>query len=355
MHSDCSSISIDTKEETLKTWVGDKRPDFEGKLSSTNQLAKITINTDFLDLSEEARALIEQEKSASGKITETQNEEINISDKDKQKILLLQKMLEAITGKKIKFILPERIELQGTSAKLSFNSRNLNIKLPAKLGSGMEYNLQETHFEKEQMSYESQGIIKTSDGREINFSVQLDMSRQFASQQNIQIRAGDAVKIDPLVINFNGKAPELTDTKFSFDLDSDGSQDQISFLTQDSGFLALDLNNDGVINNGSELFGPNSGNGFAELSQYDSDGNNWIDENDPIFEQLRIWTKDSKGNDKLFALGQKGVGAIYLGNIETPFSMKNSENILNGQIRTSGIYINENGTAGTIQQIDLTV
>lgn len=60
------------------------------------------------------------------------------------------------------------------------------------------------------MSFASQGI----DGREISFSVELNMFREFATETNISIRAGSAV--DPLVINYDGTAPRLTDTKFSF-------------------------------------------------------------------------------------------------------------------------------------------
>lgn len=143
--------------------------------------------------------------------------------------------------------------------------------------------------------------------------------------------------------------------KFRFDLDFDGKEDRISFVGPGSGFLALDLNGDGQINNGKELFGPNTGNGFSELAQYDEDGNQWIDENDSIYDRLRIWTKDSEGKDTLFALGQKGIGAIYLGNIDTSFAMKNQDNHLQGRVRKSGIYVSENGSVGTVQQIDLTL
>ncbi|MDI6602302.1 MAG: hypothetical protein QME46_11105 [Thermoanaerobacteraceae bacterium] len=38
-----------------------------------------------------------------------------------------------------------------------------------------------------------------------------------------------------------------------------------------------------------------TGNGFQELMQFDDDSNSWIDENDDIFDKLRIWTKDSDG------------------------------------------------------------
>ena len=149
--------------------------------------------------------------------------------------------------------------------------------------------------------------------------------------------------IDPLVINLDIPSAKLTDQKSDFDLDADGKSENISFLSPGSGFIALDINDDGIINDGNELFGTKVGDGFYELSAYDADDNGWIDENDPIYEKLRIWTKDESDNDHLFALGQKGVGAIYLGNVSTDFGLKNSSNNTNGQIKKTGIYLNENG------------
>jgi len=98
-----------------------------------------------------------------------------------------------------------------------------------------------------------------------------------------------------------------------------------------------------------------SGQGFAELSAYDQDGNQWLDENDAIYQSLRIWSKDAEGRDQLVALGERGVGAIYLGHVTTPFSLRDSENQLLGQVRDSGVFLGENGGAGTIQQVDLSV
>ena len=121
-----------------------------------------------------------------------------------------------------------------------------------------------------------------------------------------------------------------------------------------SGYLALDKNGDGVINNGSELFGTTSGNGFADLAAYDSDGNGWIDEADEIFDKLRIWSKDANGKDVLVGLGAAGVGAIYLGSADTEFSLNSkSDNSTNAVIRKSGIFLYENGNVGTIQHVDV--
>jgi hypothetical protein len=101
------------------------------------------------------------------------------------------------------------------------------------------------------------------------------------------------------------------------------------------------------------LFGVQSGNGFKDLAAYDSDPNGWIDENDPIFTSLDIWSKD-----QLSSLGQKRVGSIYLGNAEAQFAQFDYKNRLNqtlGQNRQAGIFAKEDGTIGTMQQVDLMV
>jgi len=64
------------------------------------------------------------------------------------------------------------------------------------------------------------------------------------------------------------------------DLDANGVTEKISFVGSGGGFLALDKNSDGVVNDGRELFGAATGQGFKELAEYDSDNNNWINEND---------------------------------------------------------------------------
>jgi hypothetical protein len=121
-----------------------------------------------------------------------------------------------------------------------------------------------------------------------------------------------------------------------------------------SGFLALDKNGDGVINDGSELFGTKSGNGFADLAEYDSDGNGWIDEGDPIWDKLLVWTKDEDGNDRLYHLSELGVGAVGLANVSTQFSLNSQEdNTNNAIIRYTGVFLYENGEASTVQHLDL--
>jgi len=68
-----------------------------------------------------------------------------------------------------------------------------------------------------------------------------------------------------------------------------------------------------------------------------------------------IWTKDENGDENLFSLKDKNVGALYLGSAVTPFEMKAINGELQGVIRESSIYLGENGGVGTLQEIDLVV
>jgi hypothetical protein len=222
-------------------------------------------------------------------------------------------------------------------------------------GAAFRYQAEQTRYEYERMDFEMKGTAVTEDGRKIDFGVALSMSREFYEKSGFTLEAGAfgaPNTEDPLMIQLSG-TPSLSETKFSFDLDMDGTPDQISFAGNGSGFLALDKNEDGTINDGSELFGPTKGNGFEELGAYDSDKNGWIDENDPIFDKLRVWTKDENGKDRLFALGEAGVGAIYLGHSDTAFNMKDSQGELQGVMRSSGMFFFEDGRVGTMHQIDL--
>jgi hypothetical protein len=181
------------------------------------------------------------------------------------------------------------------------------------------------------------------------------MTRAYYEERHVSLRLGDAARpVDPLVLNFSGTAAQLTDQRFAFDLDADGHTEQINFVALGSGFLVFDRNQDGTINDGRELFGPTTNDGFAELATLDEDGNGWIDENDAAFAQLQLWSRDAKGNDQLQSLAAAGIGAIALSRLSTPFDLKNHANELLGQVRNTGIFLQEDGMAGTIQQIDLT-
>ena len=270
-------------------------------------------------------------------------------------LLILQMMFEQVMGRPLHLMAPADVNQSERGASTSLD---LALPLPPTTnatGGGLVYERRERYRETEQLVFQATGLIETADGRTISFGSSLRMSRDYYEESSLIIRQGQVASIDPLVINFDGKGAALSQTRFAFDLDSDGTEDQIAMLGSGSGFLALDRNGDGTINDGSELFGPSSGRGFEELAQYDEDNNQFIDEADSIYSRLRIWLMNEDGSSQLVGLGEKGIGAIYLGHVTSPFQLKDQQNRLLGEVVNSGVYLTETGEVGTVQEINLTV
>ena len=245
---------------------------------------------------------------------------------------------------------------QGTATPASdvFNLVTSRVKI-------LNYVSETWNIEQEDTSFSTVGSVRTKDGREINFNVNVNMSRRCEEYYKEQLNVAEFTLHDPLVINLDTDVAEVSDQTFYFDLDADGKEEEISVLNG-SGYLALDKNGDGTINDGSELFGTRNGDGFADLAQYDEDGNGWIDENDSIWSKLKIWCKDENGNDVLYKLSDKGVGAICLQNASTDFTLQGDRkaqdgttnaNATNAVIRKTGIFLYENGNVGTVQHVDM--
>lgn len=206
--------------------------------------------------------------------------------------------------------------------------------------------------ERERTEVSARGTVRTADGKSIDFSLDLAMCREFSCERVVE-ESGSLELRDPLVVNFDGKAAELTGERFDFDLDADGKVERLAGLGEGSGFLVLDRNGNGKADDGSELFGARSGDGFADLAALDGDGNGWLDEADPEFARLQVWR--GGGDGRLTGLADEGIGALWLGRVASPFALKDEANRLLGEIRASGLYLREDGRAGTLQQVDLAV
>jgi hypothetical protein len=335
-----SSSSRTSETESLRMW-------------SDNANSSLLTNENVLvDISEEGKALLNI--IGGGETGDIGEEMYLLTEEDMEKIRLLENFIFVLTGKRIRFLVPKKLnEGQIRKLKEMTVAEGVSAQRP-RLGWGIDYQYHKTVEEHSRMAFASTGSVTTEDGRQINFDLKFLVSRDFISSTDISIKAGDAL-MDPLVINFRSPSASLTDRNYYFDIDMDGRKDNIAFAAEGSGFLALDKNGNGIIDDGSELFGPSSGNGFGELAEYDLDGNNWIDENDEIYEKLRIWTIGESGEKQLIALGQAGVGAIYLGSVTSNFALKDNANNSLGQISRTGIFLHEDGRAGTIQHVDLTV
>lgn len=337
------------RQEKLRLWLDAAQSDAENQ--SPSSMSSINAKGYILDLQGSTAALQPSQRTEDTYLVELQD----VKTEDELKLAIIVHMLKALTGKEMKI---KRFRLPNDCADYACPKQQTvptTTEEQNRQGWGLEYDYHELYQESEKMTFSVTGTVKTTDGKEFDLSAELSLSREFVYEYSLSVRAGDARLVDPLVINFGGSFAELTDNKFSFDLDADGREELISTIGSNSGFLAIDRNGDGVINDGSELLGPNSGDGFAELASYDEDGNSWLDENDIVFNNLLIWSKDARGTDSLFTLKQKDIGAIYLNQVITPFTVTNTANDVKGQVKSSGIYLTENGNTGTLQNIDFAV
>ncbi len=194
------------------------------------------------------------------------------------------------------------------------------------------------------------GKVLTEDGREIDFMLEVNYQREIDAIQTSQFR-GERNLIDPLVINLNGGTAELSDLYFEFDLNSDGEIETLHQTATGTGFLAFDKNQNGKIDDGSELFGPNSQNGFGELSHYDSDKNGWIDENDAIYSQLSFMDFDGNGQQHLRSIGEVKIGAIALESRELDFDLYDTQGNFQAQVARTGVALSESGHVLSMQEI----
>lgn len=211
------------------------------------------------------------------------------------------------------------------------------------------------HVEEEAICFQAGGTVQTECGQTISFNMGLQMERREIRVQSAGL-ARSIYAIDPLILNFDENISIFDDTFFTFDLDGDGSCEVLSGLGSGCGFLALDRNGDGTITDGLELFGPATDNGFselAELAELDTDGNSWIDENDPIFEDLLVWMGAGGENGNLVSLRDAGVGAISVAHLGTQFNLEDQDGDLQGVVQATGLFLMENGEPKSIQEIDL--
>ena len=136
----------------------------------------------------------------------------------------------------------------------------------------------------------------------------------------------------PIVLDLDGNGFDLTgrDGGVQFDLRADGRPNMIAWTApgSDDAWLVLDRNGNGVIDDGSEMFGnfseqPTSPapNGFIALAMFDApdaggndDGR--IDVNDSVFARLRLWQdRNHDGisqSSELVGLPEAGVKALNL-------------------------------------------
>ena len=136
----------------------------------------------------------------------------------------------------------------------------------------------------------------------------------------------------PIILDLDGDGivettpRDAAGTRVYFDLDNSGYAERSGWVGKDDGLLVRDLNADGRIDSGAELFGNHTKladgsravNGFQALAELDTNRDGVINASDAqSFASLRIW-KDADGDGQTDAgeqitLQQAGVKALNVG------------------------------------------
>ena len=163
-------------------------------------------------------------------------------------------------------------------------------------------------IKEEDRKFEVGGIVmQTSE----NLNVQAVVSGQGLIKDDDKDNDPDPeLEASPIVIDLgnDGINSHALNYTINFDLDNNGFKEATGWVSGDDALLAIDKNNNGMIDNGSELFGNKSisdsaysytnsslNNGFETLKSYDSNNDGIIDNKDEIWDKLILWQdKDEK-------------------------------------------------------------
>jgi len=148
----------------------------------------------------------------------------------------------------------------------------------------------------------------------------------------------------PIVLDLDGDGVETlsVDGGSYFDHEGDGFAESTGWVGADDGLLVWDRNGDGIINDGTELFGSNTlmsdgskaENGFSALNELDSNLDGKIDQNDAAFSNLQVWQDiNGDGNsteNEMYTLEQVGVSAINTSYVDS--SIVDAQGNTHGQV-----------------------
>jgi trimeric autotransporter adhesin len=166
-------------------------------------------------------------------------------------------------------------------------------------------------------------------------------------------------KMDPLILDLDGNGIKTTNVQAGafFDHDANGFYEQTGSFAPGDGFLAMDRNGNGIIDDGRELFGTDtilrSGkkatNGFQALADLDSNKDGKIDASDEAFSKLRVLTINANGDAyELRTLEELGIKAVNLNS-----TIMNQTDIEGNIQNRLGSFDKVDGSAGQIAEYTL--
>jgi Ca2+-binding RTX toxin-like protein len=168
--------------------------------------------------------------------------------------------------------------------------------------------------------------------------------------------ATTAFNPSPLILDLDGDGVETTPLGdlTHFDHDGNGFAERSGWVSPDDALLVRDINGDGKITSGAELFGNHTNddatNGFEALAELDSNGDGIIDSNDAAWNQLHLW-RDLNGDGivddgELMTLEEAGVAGLNTDYMEQTYIDEHGN-----EHRQAGSYIKTDGTIADMTDV----
>ncbi len=291
-----------------------------------------------------------------------------ISNNESADIRFIRLLLEKLRGVRFAPFNQEGFTLSGTSPS-STSSPGPETNAIARMNLSVESPIEESETSRtpeirtlrktertEHLSHQLTGglAITLENGEQFNLNIGTSLAQASRKQEFSQLLI-NGKSVDPLILRFNNSDIRLSHQTVDFDLNADGQTENFSYATVNSAFLALDKNDNGIIDDGGELFGAKNGDGFADLRQYDSNQDGLIDERDPVFAELKLSYVDAERNYQLERLDSRSVTTIFLDAIDSSYTQQNGNGEAQGLVRKTGLFLDSNREAGLIQHLDIYV
>ncbi|WP_339723649.1 hypothetical protein [uncultured Paraglaciecola sp.] len=260
-----------------------------------------------------------------------------------------RKTIESLSGRAI-IIYIEQQQLAKLSLDEAQQSNSQSFEIQGHLvNENSVLSVTQRLYEYERLDYNTTLWLDESDGSFASHNFSLNYTRELDITTQLSMTAVEFS--DPLVLNIGAQRELFVKDKQKFDLDADGHKELIPELAEGAWYLAYDRNQNGRIDNGLELFGAQTGQGFTELAELDDNHNDLIESDDSLFDQLSLWD----GQQTLQSLAEGGIRAIALNAANTPFTFTDHLGNATAQIRQTSVFITDNNRLGAVHQVDIAV
>jgi len=170
-----------------------------------------------------------------------------------------------------------------------------------------------------------------------NFSIKIaDAGDATVTTGRLDVNINDKTHysyVSPITLDLGGDGIQTLglEAGVEFDLLNTGEKVRTGWISGEDGFLAVDANSNGRIDDRSELFGGSVGEGFGKLASYDSNSDGWVNASDAAFGELRIWQDANENglteNGELVTLAAAGIESLSM-DYASDFSFDDQGNVL---------------------------